>query len=235
MNLIRSILFQIFFAIWTALFSTLMLPLVALNRMRAPLFIGQTWARVTLIGLKVICGIDYRIEGQEHMPTGPSIFACNHQSAWETLALLMLIHRPCFIFKKELLWVPFLGFYLKTLGMIAIDRKKGVKALTVLNKEAAKAVAEGRTIILFPEGTRVKTGETKPFQRGIVPMCKALKVPVIPAAHNAGRFWPRDRFTKTPGTVVLRVFPPLPAETPAQEIPARLEEIIHPAIKALCD
>lgn len=235
MNTPRGIAFHLYFALWTGLIGLTGLPLVILNGMRAPFFIGRWWAGGSLWGLKAICGISHHIEGWEHLPQGPFILASNHQSAWETLAYLRIMpNRPCFIFKKELLWVPVLGFYLKTLGMVAIDRKKGVKALAVLNQEAARVTAEGRPIILFPEGTRVPVGEERPFQRGIVPLCKALALPVIPAAHNAGLFWPRRGFAKHPGVITLRLFPPLPADAPPREIPERLEAIVHPAVRELC-
>lgn len=177
------------------------LPLAARYR-----FITQ-WARFNLWTLRWLCGLRYRVEGAEHIPSGPAIVFCKHQSAWETLALQRVFPHQIWLLKRELLWVPFFGWGLAMLDPIAIDRKAGRKAVTQLVEQGTRHLQAGRWVIIFPEGTRVAPGETGRYGIGGAALAQSSGYPVVPVAHNAGEFWPRRGFIKRPGTITMSVGP----------------------------
>lgn len=205
----RSLFFNICFFLWTmALAPSLAVAYVAPKSVVWAM--SLFWVRGLLWMLKKIVGIDHEVRGLEHVQAGSAIYASKHQSAWETLALCTLIPNPAFILKKELLKIPFFGNYLKLLEMIAIDRKQGEKALKLMVKQALKLANQGRSIIIFPEGTRVPVREKRKLKkRGIATLYSKLPVPVVPVAHNSGVFWSRNSFLKKPGTIIVEFLPPI--------------------------
>ncbi len=158
---------------------------------------------------KHIAGIDYRVIGLENMPEGACIIAAKHQSAWETCKLLILFKNPSIVLKKELTYVPVWGWYAKALGLIPIDRKTGVKSLAKMMKAACAAADQGRKIVIFPQGTRVRPGVHKPYKSGVAGLYLELNVPVVPMALNSGLFWPKGAFLKKPGTITIEFLPPI--------------------------
>ena len=224
--LLRSILFNIAayltFFVEGLLFSpVLLLP----ERWGWP--IVHVWAGSTLWLHRMICGVDEDIRGRENIPEGGLLVASKHQSSWETLRLVRLFPRPTFILKRELLWAPLFGWYLKKFGQIPVDRGKRSEALEAMTERARRAIAEGRQIIIFPEGTRRAPTAPPAYRYGVVRLYKALGVPCLPVAVNSGLFWPRRAIAHRPGTIVLSCLPAIApghdGDTFARELEGALE------------
>lgn len=169
-------------------------------------FITQ-WARFNLWWLRLSCGLRYVVHGRDNIPAGNAIVFCKHQSAWETLALQSIFPPQVWLLKRELLWVPFFGWGLAMLEPIAIDRRAGRKAVEQLVRQGRERLADGRWVVVFPEGTRVAPGQTGRYGIGGAVLAAASGYPVVPVAHNAGEFWPRRGFIKRPGTITVVVGP----------------------------
>jgi 1-acyl-sn-glycerol-3-phosphate acyltransferase len=152
-------------------------------------------------------GIDWRIEGREHLPTTPAVILSKHQSAWETMAFQMIFPPQVHVLKRELLWIPFFGWGLALMSPIAIDRGRGVAALRSIARRGRERLRQGFWVVVFPEGTRVAPGERREYQIGGAWLAAESGAPVVPVAHNAGLFWPRNAFLKRPGTVTVRIGP----------------------------
>lgn len=186
------------------------------------------WTRFALWWLRLTCGLRFEVEGRENIPAGPAIILSNHQSAWETMGLQAIFPPQTWVLKRELIWVPFFGIALFSLSPVAIDRKAGRKALKQLVQQGRDRLQRGIWLVIFPEGTRVAPGETKPFQPGGALLARETGYPVVPVAHNAGEFWRRSSFLKLPGTVRVRVGPLIdPAGLDVAEINRRAREWIE--------
>ncbi|MBB3898713.1 lysophospholipid acyltransferase family protein [Roseococcus suduntuyensis] len=212
MVLLRSLLFNIGFYGFTTLISLAALPLLAAppGGMRWAM---RVWARGSVAMLRFICGVRIVVEGREHLPTGgPALIAPRHESAFDTLIWITLVPDNVYVLKRELVRIPVFGWNARHAGMISVDRKAGAKAMRGLLRDAKEATAAGRQIVIFPEGTRVPPGETVPLQPGILALARATGLPVIPVATNSGRVWGKRAFLKRPGTIILRLLPPLPAQ-----------------------
>ena len=229
---LRSILFNILYALWTAGLHILCLPLL-FGRRRWVQAAGGLWIDGTLFLLKHVVGIDHRINGAENLPATPAIYAVKHQSAWETLFLSRYLNFPSFVLKKELLSIPLFGWYLKKSGMIAVDRKAGASALRGMARQATATLEAGRSILIFPEGTRVTPGQSQPYQPGVAALYTQLKVPVVPVALNSGLFWGRRAFVKKPGTIIVEILPPIPPGLDRKAVMRELENRIETAATAL--
>jgi 1-acyl-sn-glycerol-3-phosphate acyltransferase len=209
MNLLRSTAFNLFFFGVTVLMALATLPLRVLAPERL-LSYARLWARVVLGGLRVICGIRYELSGREYLPReGPALIASMHQSAFDTLVWMLLVPRPAYVIKRELLRIPLIGPMLRLTGMIAVDRRAGAAAMRALLQEADRAVAGRRQIVIFPEGTRVAPGEVVPLQPGVAALAARSGLPVIPVATDSGRHWGRRAFRKRPGVIRIALAPPL--------------------------
>jgi 1-acyl-sn-glycerol-3-phosphate acyltransferase len=171
--------------------------------------VSQVWARFTLWLLKVVCGLRFEIEGLENIPREPGIVLSKHQSAFETIALQVIFMPASFILKRELLYIPFWGWATACMEPIAIDRSSKTSALKQILKYGAERVKAGRWVIVFPEGTRVPPGQKGTYLPGGAMLAKKLGCPVVPVAHNAGEFWPRNAFNKRPGLIHIRIGAPL--------------------------
>ena len=228
MNMLRSILFNLLFGLWSAGMHILCLPLLFASR-QAVQKAGGIWIDGTLWLLKHVVGIDYRVTGTEHLPSTPAIYASKHQSAWETLFLSRYLNFPAFVLKKELLSIPLFGWFLKKAGNIAVDRKAGASALRGMARQASETLGSGRSILIFPEGTRVIPGQTKPYQPGVAALYTQQQVPVVPIALNSGLFWGRQAFIKKPGTIVVQILPPIPPGLDRKAFMAQLEQAIETA------
>lgn len=171
-------------------------------------FISQ-WARFNLWWLKITCGLSYRVTGREHIPSGNAIILCKHQSTWETLALQAIFPPQVWVLKRELLWVPFFGWGLAMLEPISIDRRARRKSVEQIIEQGKKRLADGRWVVIFPEGTRVAPGARRRYGIGGAALAEQSGYPVVPVAHNAGEFWPRRGFIKHPGVIDIRVGPPI--------------------------
>lgn len=207
MLFLRSLIFLLAMLLFTpvwALFCFLAAPLPYRQRY----FVTSRW-NVTIIWLaKVICGIRYQIKGAENLPNAPAILLCKHQSAWETIFLLCKLPRPLvFVFKKELLYIPFFGWALALLKMIPIDRSLGVRSFRHVVTEGKKRLEEGLWIIMFPEGTRTAVGTQGEYKGGGTRLAHATHTLIVPIAVNSGECWPKDSFIKKPGLVTVSIGP----------------------------
>jgi 1-acyl-sn-glycerol-3-phosphate acyltransferase len=217
--LMRSMAFCLSLSAFTmpyATFCLLTFPFLSIHY-RYRVIVG--WCRVTLWLLQILCGITHRIKGFENLPQGPAVLLSKHQSAWETLAFPALMpNRLCFVFKRELLFIPFFGWTLGLLGMLHINRTKAQRALTSLLEQGRKKLGEGAWIIMFPEGTRTPTGVKNRYKAGGARLAIETGVPVIPIALNTGRVWPHDTFLKYPGVVTVSIGMPIATKnlTPEQ-------------------
>lgn len=171
--------------------------------------VPKLWARVSLFGLRLFCGINLRVEGREYLPSGPAIIAAQHQSALDILIWLAVLPYPALVFKQELDKIPLFGNLLRPSGMIGVDRAGGAAALRKMAVECRAALADGRQVLIFPEGTRVATGIQVRLHTGIIAIAKSAAAPVIPAATDSGLRWGPRAFSKNPGTVTIKLFPPL--------------------------
>jgi 1-acyl-sn-glycerol-3-phosphate acyltransferase len=168
------------------------------------------WAHFNLWWLRVTCGVRHVLEGREQIPEDPAVVLAKHQSTWETMALGALFRPQSWVLKRELLRIPFFGWGLALMRPIAIDRSAGRRAVQQVVEQGRRRLAEGSWVIVFPEGTRVAAGEAGRYRVGGALLAVKAGVPVVPVAHNAGRFWPRHGFRKRPGTIRLVVGPPIP-------------------------
>ena len=211
MTFIRSTLFTLFLLIFTPIWSVLcMLAFPFLNPENRYRFIGL-WNKVVIQVLKHLCGIHFEIRGMENIQAvldQPVVVLSKHQSAYETIAYIALLPKQlCFVFKRELLWIPFFGWALALLKMIHINRASKETAALSVASQGRKRLSEGKWILMFPEGTRTPVGSHKPYRKGGARLASATGATVVPIAHNAGRFWPRNSFMKYPGTVIFSIGP----------------------------
>ncbi len=193
------------------------------------------WCRSTLFVTRWLNGIRYQIEGMENLPDGPAVLLSKHQSAWETLAFPALMPRPlCYVFKRELLFVPFFGWTLGMLKMVHIDRKEGKHAFASVTRQGKARMAEGAWVIMFPEGTRTPVGKQGKYKTGGTRFAIATGAPVVPIAHNAGHVWPRNSFMKYPGIVTVSIGKPIESTglTP-DELNVRVEQWIETEMRRI--
>lgn len=224
----RSILFGILFYATTALFVLLGSPLLFLPRNWAMAAL-KLHARTELWLLKHIVGLDFEVRGRDKLPEPPFLVASKHQSAWETFALIPVFRDPVLLMKRELFWIPLHGWFSYKFGMIPVDRDKGPTALRRMLRAAEERIGAGREIIMFPEGTRRPPGAAPDYKTGIVLLYHALKVPCVPVALNSGVFWPRRRWTRKPGKIVVEILEPIPPGLAKAEFLTRLEDAIETA------
>lgn len=232
MTVLRSALYIVFTWVWTLVLAVLYLPLLLVPR-KAMLPAVRLWLGGMLGALKVVAGLGWELRGRENLPQGPFIVASKHQSAFETFVFHLILGDPAYILKRELLWIPFFGWYLGKSGVIAIDRSAGTKALKAMVKGAEAAAGEGRPVVIFPEGTRAAPGARLPYHTGVAMLYGALKVPVVPVALNSGLFWRRRGFAKKPGTLTLEALPPIPPGMDRKAFMAELENRIETATDRL--
>ena len=232
MILIRSLAFQLGLYVFTAIAAIAGLPLLLLP-WRYTMAFGAAWAALVLKLLQWCVGLRHEVRGREHLPPGPAIIAMKHQSAWDTFAVPVVFGDAAIVSKKELMLVPFYGWYVWKAGMIAIDRQAGAAALRRLVAAAERAVGQGRSIVIFPEGTRTAPGTHRPYQPGVAALYRQLDLPVVPVALNSGLFWGRRHFLKRPGRIVLEILEPIPPGGDRRAVMAALEERIETATARL--
>lgn len=206
MILLRSVVFaflQTFLTVVFAFIALLTFPFNPLVRYRTI----TLWNRIVIRLAQQVCGIRYEIKGAEHIPDTPVIVMAKHQSAWETIALPVLLPPQVIVLKRELLWIPFFGWGMFMLSPIAIDRKSGKAALKQIVAQGKARMAEGFWVLIFPEGTRTKPGDSGRYAIGGAWLATHTGTPVLPVAHNAGEVWPKNSFLKRPGVVTVSFGP----------------------------
>lgn len=232
MILARSILFNALFYLVLLAYLAVALPTLVLPRWGI-LRLAQQWGRVNLALLRIVCGITVEWRGLEKIPRGAMLVAAKHQSAWETFALLTLFPDPTYILKRELLWIPFYGWYAGRAGMIPVDRGGGKPALIAMATRVRAALQEGRQVIVFPEGTRRPPGAEPRYKFGIAHLYGEGVAPCVPIALNSGLFWPRRRFLRYPGTITVEVLDPIPPGLDVDVFFERLQRDIETATARL--
>lgn len=226
--LIRSFLFNLCFYLWMILFMILAIPSLLLPRCIA-VELAKTWSRGVFWLLAHIVGIHFEIRGRENLIAPPAIVALKHQSAWETIALELLMKDPIIILKKELTYIPLYGLLIYKFGFIPLDRKGGRKSIQTLMERADRMKATGRYLAIFPEGTRTSPGKRGHYHRGIALLYECLNMPVIPVALNSGLLWGRRQFLKRPGTIIVELLPPIQPGLTRDAFMDKLEESIENA------
>jgi len=205
----RSCLFTASFYSVTFILIVLTLPFYFLLPRMGAWAVARFWIRTTLFLAKYIAGISYRIEGEENIPEGACIIAAKHQSAWETMALLLHFSDPALILKRELMYIPLFGWYMAKVGVIPINRGTPLKAMKAVIKGAKEKAAAGRQILIFPEGTRRLPGAEPDYKPGVAALYGELNIPVVVVALNSGLYWPRDTFHRYKGKIAVQILPPI--------------------------
>jgi 1-acyl-sn-glycerol-3-phosphate acyltransferase len=230
--ILRSTAFNVLFYSNLILHMIVALPTFALPR-GAFMALARSWGRTSNLLLRVVAGISVEFRGLEKIPPGALIVAAKHQSVWETFTLVTLLSAPAYIVKRELMWIPVFGWYIWKSDMIPVDRAAHGGAIAGMLERARAELARGRQIIIFPEGTRTAPGAPPAYRQGIAHLYAATGVPCLPIALNSGLFWPRRRFLRYPGTIVLEVLDPIPPGLDKEAFAARLSNDIESAAARL--
>lgn len=234
MTLVRSILFQLWFVLVCVVMFIGAIPLFLAPRivvMRA----GKFWARLILSGLQIFCGQTYEVRGKEHIPQDAALVASKHYSMWETIAFMLLVDDPAIVFKRELLRVPFYGWYSMKMKMIPVDRSGKASAMRAMRRTAHAARDAGRQIVIFPEGTRREVGARPAYLIGVAGLYADLNVPCVPVAHNSGLFWIKGGLIKKPGTIIVEFLPAIPPGMTRRAFMRELEHRIEGAMEKLLE
>jgi 1-acyl-sn-glycerol-3-phosphate acyltransferase len=229
MTAIRSVLFNLLFFGWTG-FVCVLLAWVPFVLPRPGVMAVVRWYLGTVAALeRTVAGIRWELRGAENLPAGPFIAAAKHQSAWETMKLHALFGDPAIVHKRELLRIPVWGRFLATVDMIPIDRGARGRAVSSMLEGARRMAAQGRPIVIFPQGTRTAPGAWLPYKQGVAILYEELGLPIVPVALNSGVFWPRRSFLKRPGTIVVEVLPAIAPGLPRADALAELERRVEAA------
>jgi 1-acyl-sn-glycerol-3-phosphate acyltransferase len=226
MQALRSALFNLVFYFNLVFFLLVFSPLL-LGPRSAAMWALKLWARTSTGLLELIAGTRLEIRGREQIPKGAALIAAKHQSLFETFAVLPLLEDPAMIFKRELMLIPLFGWFAHKFQMIPVDRSAGAGALKRLIRRAREAVAQNRQVLIFPEGTRRPPGAPPAYKPGITALYMSLGVPCVPLALNSGQYWPRRKFMRYPGTIVLEFLPAIPAGLSKEEFAPRLQDAIE--------
>ncbi len=229
-SLLLALLMVVATVIWAiACFSFILLPY------RQRYWMITRWNVFVTLAARHVCGIRWQVKGFENLPDGPVILLSKHQSAWETIFYCWLMPRPLiFVFKKSLLYIPFFGWGLAMLRMIAIDRSKGREAMSQVIQVGKRRLDDGQWVIMFPEGTRTRVGSQGKYKAGGAILAIGTQTPVIPIAINSGDCWPRNSFIKMPGTITVSIGEPIsPEGLNAAELNRRVENWIESEMRVI--
>ncbi|MDP3802611.1 1-acyl-sn-glycerol-3-phosphate acyltransferase [Brevundimonas sp.] len=232
MTTLRSLAFVAWLYLSLMVFAVGLSPALLMSY-RPAMWVIRNWARCVLFGLRWVAGIKVEFRGLEHLPVGASLIAGKHQSMLDVIAPFAVLPDNCFIMKQELAPLPFFGWFAVKTRMIAVDRSAHAKALKAMVRQARDRFAEGRQILIFPEGTRAPVGATPDYKPGIAALYRDLDCPCTPIATNSGVHWPAHGFRRYPGMVVYEFLPAIPAGLKRAEFMSQLEERIEGASNAL--
>lgn len=221
----RTILFRaLFYAASVPI--VLAVPISALFGQRVVIANAHVWARTHRWLMRWVLGVRARVEGQ--VPSGQVLYVAKHQAMYETLELQLILRGPAVVLKQELMRIPVWGWATTRYGSIVVDREASAAALKKMIRAAQRVRAGGRSVIVYPEGTRVEPGEQPPLRSGFAGLYKALALPVVPIALDSGRLLPKTG-AKRAGTITIRIGEPIPPGLPRREA----EALVHAAINAL--
>jgi 1-acyl-sn-glycerol-3-phosphate acyltransferase len=225
---VRSLIFAAAFYAWSAFCAIGSTPIL-FGPVGWSLKMFEGWSRGVLFLLRTICGVRVEVRGREHMPRGPALVAPKHQCMLDVFAQFIWLPASCFVTKKELMWIPWFSWYARKVRMIAVDRGAHAAALRKLVKDATERFAEGRQVVIFPEGTRGPPGVPGDYKPGIAALYREFDVPVHPVATNSGVHWPRHGFIRKPGTIVFEYLEPIPPGLKRAEFMRILQDRIETA------
>lgn len=211
LNRLRSFVFYCGYALSVVCYAPCVLALAPFASPRGRYRLIVAWNRFAIAWVRLACGVRYRVSGLEQLPAHACVVVANHQSSWETLFLATLFPQLCIILKRELLAIPLFGWAARLLDPIAIDRDNPRAALKQLVEQGSARLADGTSVLVFPEGTRVDQGATVRFSRGAAQLAIRGGVELVCIAHDAGKYWPGRHFTKRPGEIQVRIGAPLPS------------------------
>lgn len=231
---VRSLLFALIIGVATVIWATACFGFVFLPY-RQRYWMITRWNQFIILAARYVCGIRWQVKGLENLPDAPVILLSKHQSAWETIFYCWLMPRPLiFVFKKSLLYIPFFGWGLGMLRMIAIDRSKGRDAMSQVIATGRKRLDDGQWVIMFPEGTRTAVGQQGKYKAGGAILAIGTGVPVVPIAMNSGDCWPRNAFIKKPGLITVSIGPAISSEgMNSAELMAKAENWIESEMRML--
>lgn len=231
MTMLRSWIYTICFLIWTVIASVGGLPLLITPA--GALGLTRFWARGVMWLARVVVNITYRVEGKEHIPKGGCIIAAQHQSSFETYLLFIEVEKPVFVFKREIIWIPLVSWYVLRAGLVPINRGAGASAMRQMLRAAEAALERGSQILIFPEGTRTKPGGHTPYRPGVAGLYAHCRAPLIPMALNSGYYWGKTRIRKDAGEIVFRFLPPIEPGLGKDELLKTLRDRIEQASATL--
>ncbi len=234
MNLLRAIAFNIYLQIWTIGMACVFGPTLLFSSNIVMRF-AKVWAHGVVFGAAVFLGIKAELRGREHLKDKRVVLAAKHQSSWETIKLSTIVDLPATVLKRELASMPVYGYYFRRAGMIPIDRDLGAKAIRDMIRLSRESLDRGRTIIIYPEGTRTAIGQKPRYFPGVAGLYKELKVPIVPIALNSALYWPRGSFAKIPGRIVIEALPPIPPGLDRKNFLRELETRIETATARLIE
>lgn len=231
---LRSLLFTAWLYLSMPIFAIGLSPALLMPH-RFAMGVVKLWAKTALFGLRWIAGVRIEVRGLENRPSGAALVASKHQGMLDVVALLALLPDACFVMKKELMPLPFFGWFAWKTGMIAVDRAGHAKALKDMTRQARRRLSEGRQIVIFPEGTRNDPGVPGDYKPGVAAIYRDLEGPCWPVATNSGVHWPAHGFRRYPGVVVFEFLEPIPAQLKRGAMMALLESRIESASLALLE
>lgn len=226
MIVLRSLLFSLWLFVGSTIISIIYTPILLMPR-RVAVYATRFWGIYVVFGLRWICNIKLVVRGTR--PTGPALIAAKHQGLLDICAAFAILPDACFVMKKELLRIPYFGWYALKAGMIPVDREGHSTALKKLVADTLKKMREDRQVLIFPEGTRTTPGAAPNYKPGVAALYRDLGLPCIPCATNSGVHWPAKGFMRYPGTVVVEYLEPIPAGLKRGQFMAELEERIETA------
>jgi len=233
MQHVGSFVFTAFLFLWTFFYAIFFVIACSFLPFRKRFVLARFWGRALLTVLKWTCRLDYVVTGTENLPQGNHIALWKHSSSWETIAMAVVLPRQVWVLKRELLLIPFVGWGIRQLHAIAIDRKSGASAVTQVVEQGKQRIAEGDWIVIFPEGTRMPLGETRRYGVSGALLARETGRMIVPIAHDAGRYWPRRGLFKRPGTIRLVIGPPIAATGDPRETNEKAQNWIEAQIREL--
>jgi 1-acyl-sn-glycerol-3-phosphate acyltransferase len=208
---LRSLCFTAFFLLWTFFYGIFFAMACLVLPFRLRFALARFWGQVILVVCRLVCRLGYRVEGRENLPAGNHVAYIKHSSSWETAAQAVLLPQQVWVLKRELTWIPFVGWGIMLLHAIAVDRGSGATAVRSVLEQGKRRLAEGAWVVIFPEGTRMPPGETRKYGVSGALLAAETGRMIVPIAHDAGYFWPRRGLMKQPGTIRVMIGPPIAA------------------------
>jgi len=233
MQFLGSLIFTTLLLVLTPLWGLVMFALFFVPQ-RGQFRFAHAWARTLLWFLKVLCRLDYRVQGLENLPPGAHVAMWKHSSSWETIAQMVVLPRQVWVLKRELMWVPFVGWGLALTRPIAVNRAAGHSAVKHVVEQGRNRIARGYWVSVFPEGTRMPPGETRKYGVSGALLARDADCKIVPIAHNAGYFWPRRGLLKSRGTISVVIGTPIDArDREPRELNEELQRWIEGQVRAM--